>query len=244
MKRDALGTLEVAAREAERRRLENAEREAAALAEERRREERLLTELIPPFRAAVDRAEPAHLDLLSSRSWARFVDSHARLLGRPIDFTKGPSGPWDEPKTVVAHAVQLPDLHLEGKASRAIFQHELRRRPFNGYRYWSWRFGPGVALVHGSKALWGYGAATLVRSFGLRPLVTWFEKGFVEPEGPSTDIAPTSSRLASYPAVLRLLEEVAEERPLCAKMSETPSRLEFTVEGGEGHLHEDEVESC
>ena len=214
MKRDALGTLEVAAREAERRRLEKAEREAADLAEEQRREERLLAERIPPFRAAVDGAEPAYLALLASRSWARFVDSHARLLGRPIVLTKDPTGPWDEPKTAVAHAVQLPDLHLEGKPARATFKHELRRRVFNGEHYWSWRFGPGVALVHGSKALWGYGAATLVRSFGLRPLVTWFEKGFVEPEGPSTDIAPTSSRLASYPAVLRLLEEVAEERLL------------------------------
>jgi adenine-specific DNA-methyltransferase len=31
-------------------------------------------------------------------------------------------------------------------------------------------------------------------------------------------------------------------KALCAKIAETPSRLEFTVEGGEGHPHEEEVE--
>ena len=40
---------------------------------------------------------------------------------------------------------------------------------------------------------------------------------------------------------LALLEQM-EGKPLCAKINETPSRPEFTVEGGEGNPHEEEVE--
>src|ERR1017187_5626062 len=39
-------------------------------------------------------------------------------------------------------------------------------------------------------------------------------------------------------------EQVFESTPLCAKISETPSRPAFSVGGGEGSTHEDEGKWC
>ena len=55
------------------------------------------------------------------------------------------------------------------------------------------------------------------------------EKGFVAPEKKSCSSTRASRQyvVASYRAALEAL---------CAKISETPSRPEFTVEGGEGNV--------
>jgi transposase len=45
-----------------------------------------------------------------------------------------------------------------------------------------------------------------------------------------------------YHYVQGQLQRSKKPLALCAKINETPSRLEFTVEGGEGNPHEEEVE--